>query len=412
MAAIGTCASLSLLLPAPAGAQDVASASLIETAISALRAGHDVAYDDALSELESSGEWLPDRTWQAFEDRNERMLELSQQLLETADPELMLLALAAIQFERDAVRALSSGVTVDLFNAQRIDAEGELHLEVIDRRGIVIQQATRVLLGPIPGDLATDPPPMTEYEDVIGVLAGRLGVTLPPAVWTSHSDAATEPPTANADGPSDSETTPVEPGAGGSSTGITPATLGLAAIALLGLGISIVAMGRGRRNERLADLAFTDGLTGLNNRRRFDNDIAAQTSHSARPTAVLMLDVDHFKKFNDTYGHALGDEVLRQVGNVIARTVRASDVGYRYGGEEFSVLLPDCSADDAHAVGLRLAEAIRQIRVAVADGGTTSVTASLGLACGVAQHSSQLVEQADQAMYVAKETGRNRLVAI
>jgi len=160
----------------------------------------------------------------------------------------------------------------------------------------------------------------------------------------------------------------------------------------------------------------TDALTGLANRKHFDGRLARLITDSASvaaPLSLVMCDVDHFKRFNDTYGHLTGDHVLRLVANTIKQTVRGRDFAARYGGEEFAVILPETSLVQAAAVG-------ENIRSAVARGGLVrrSTGESLGrmtLSVGVAQlrsgESAQaLIERADRGLYAAKRQGRNRVV--
>jgi diguanylate cyclase (GGDEF)-like protein len=168
----------------------------------------------------------------------------------------------------------------------------------------------------------------------------------------------------------------------------------------------------GRRalaEERLEELATTDSLTGLKNRRKFDAEIDTEWRRAARqntPLALLMIDADHFKAYNDTYGHQAGDQVLVGIAICISDTVRrAGDCAARYGGEEFAVLLPGCSADDA----LKVAETIR-LKVAQWSEGPTVNTVSVGVASltpVVSMDWSLLVEAADKALYAAKAGGRD-----
>jgi diguanylate cyclase (GGDEF)-like protein len=201
-----------------------------------------------------------------------------------------------------------------------------------------------------------------------------------------------------------------EDGSGGSSVP-GPAMLAFASIAVLAVIMSSISMVRSRRHADLSTIAYSDALTGLNNRRRFDADVSTMSARGSTPTAMLMLDVDHFKQFNDTFGHAVGDDVLRQVGDVFSRTVRANDVAYRYGGEEFCALLPDTTEADAMAIAERVRRAIEAIEMRLDDGATVSVTASVGVSCGPAEQLAGLVRRADEAVYRAKDDGRNRVAA-
>ena len=165
-------------------------------------------------------------------------------------------------------------------------------------------------------------------------------------------------------------------------------------------------------NRRLAELATTDDLTGLANRRRFMELLADEFQRSRRyggGLALVMVDVDHFKAFNDTYGHAFGDRVLVEVAKRLGAEARQTDVVARLGGDEFVILMPETSADEA----LRAAERIRQIisRHPVSEGEQSALaTVSVGIATvadGKAGTPENLLKQADDAMYAAKEAGRN-----
>jgi diguanylate cyclase (GGDEF)-like protein len=167
--------------------------------------------------------------------------------------------------------------------------------------------------------------------------------------------------------------------------------------------------------RQMETMATTDGLTGLTNHRTFQErltQIMERASRHNQKVALLLCDVDHFKQVNDTYGHPVGDQVLRKVAQVLNRAVRRIDLTARYGGEEFAVLLE--ATDEAGA--LHLAERIRQDVEALrleSDVGRFSVTTSIGVACypDDATEQAELIEHADQALYAAKEGGRNRVVA-
>ena len=163
-------------------------------------------------------------------------------------------------------------------------------------------------------------------------------------------------------------------------------------------------------NERLQRLATTDGLTSLSNHRTFqeflDGECAsAKGGASARPLSLLMLDVDHFKGYNDAFGHRAGDEVLRGVGAILKDHCRPGDLAARYGGEEFVIVLPGAGAATAGEIGERLRGAI-----AGTDWPNRAVTISVGVATGVGgQAPHDLIELADQALYASKRAGRNRV---
>ncbi len=170
-----------------------------------------------------------------------------------------------------------------------------------------------------------------------------------------------------------------------------------------------------RANASLRRMSQTDGLTGVDNRRHIEERLTEMFEHSARlnePLAVVMCDVDHFKSVNDTLGHQAGDAVLRQVAEVLRHTAREIDRVGRYGGEEFLVLLPGANLDDAVAFAERVRERVAA-RAFAYDGGEVRRTLSAGAAAWPhpeVRHQEALVHAADQALYVAKETGRNRVV--
>jgi diguanylate cyclase (GGDEF)-like protein len=159
--------------------------------------------------------------------------------------------------------------------------------------------------------------------------------------------------------------------------------------------------------------ASTDALTGLPNRRYFDEfcGLLARRRRADDAVGVLMIDIDQFKVLNDTFGHATGDEVLRAVAGAIVAAVREDDVPARFGGEEFVVLLRNPGMDVAFEVGERVRAAVSQLDLA--QHGVPGVSVSVGVA--VSQHADQpiddLVELADQALYRAKRAGRNRVIA-
>jgi diguanylate cyclase (GGDEF)-like protein len=170
------------------------------------------------------------------------------------------------------------------------------------------------------------------------------------------------------------------------------------------------------RNATLDHLARTDGLTGLHNRRYLDERLDAELSRAARECtsiALIMIDVDHFKRYNDTHGHAAGDVCLRSVAQAIGTTVRRpADVAARFGGEEFAVLLPNTDQQGA----LSIAESIRRAVEAAAmpHGGSELhvVTISAGVAVlqpDAATVPRTLIESADAALYAAKLAGRNNV---
>ncbi|RUM21273.1 PleD family two-component system response regulator [Rhizobium vallis] len=187
---------------------------------------------------------------------------------------------------------------------------------------------------------------------------------------------------------------------------------------------SLTQIRRKRYNDRLRnsvkqtiELAVTDPLTGLYNRRYLDNHLNVLFNRSmarGRPLSVLITDIDRFKQVNDTYGHDGGDEVLREFANRVRSTIRGADLACRYGGEEFVVVMPDTSPEVAAAVAERLRTAVESTSFALKHSGQAlSVTASFGIASRITSvlTPDQLMKQADLALYEAKNTGRNRVVA-
>ena len=164
-----------------------------------------------------------------------------------------------------------------------------------------------------------------------------------------------------------------------------------------------------RTNERLRELAATDGLTGLMNRAAFDDRFAeafASAARHGRALSVVMLDVDHFKAYNDAFGHPAGDGVLQTVAAKVASVARAADTVARYGGEEFVVVLPDTDSGGATALAERCRAA-----VANAAWGQRAVTVSVGVSTLSPRtaDAATLVREADEALYRSKEGGRNRV---
>jgi diguanylate cyclase (GGDEF)-like protein len=164
-----------------------------------------------------------------------------------------------------------------------------------------------------------------------------------------------------------------------------------------------------RLHERTEQLSQTDALTRLFNRRRLDADLEAEcyrANRYGRPLSFVMLDVDHFKRFNDRFGHQRGDEALEMVAKVVAETVRESDTAYRFGGEELAVLCRETELAGAGELAERLRGALE--RRLKAEG----VTASFGVAAvsPVIASPGELVQAADAALYEAKDAGRNRVV--
>lgn len=165
--------------------------------------------------------------------------------------------------------------------------------------------------------------------------------------------------------------------------------------------------------------ATMDALTGLNNRRQFEVRLKEEYSSANRqntPLCAIMIDIDFFKKFNDTYGHAIGDTVLRTTANVIKEQLREYDIPSRYGGEEFCILLPQTNIDEAKIVAERLRTSVENKKIEIQTNKNEqikhiSVTISVGLAqLDIKDMADDLYMKADRALYEAKEQGRNRVI--
>lgn len=165
--------------------------------------------------------------------------------------------------------------------------------------------------------------------------------------------------------------------------------------------------------DAVVRLAATDGLTGLSNHRTFKERLAMELERAARfqrEVALLMLDLDHFKAFNDTFGHPEGDALLKTVSNVIVESIRTVDSASRYGGEEFAVILIESSIDNARMVAERIRESIECCDFLVSYV-SVNITVSIGVAMFPADAESleELIDRADRALYHSKRTGRNKV---
>jgi diguanylate cyclase (GGDEF)-like protein len=165
--------------------------------------------------------------------------------------------------------------------------------------------------------------------------------------------------------------------------------------------------------ERLHELATTDSLTGLMNRRSVLAALEREQAVRERkphPTSVLLIDIDHFKRINDTYGHNMGDWALQAVADVLKTGVRDMDLVARWGGEEFLIVLPFADTAAALPVAARLRQGIADLRIPTKDG-EIELTATLGLsACGASELSDLAIQRADMALYQGKNAGRNQVV--
>jgi two-component system chemotaxis response regulator CheY len=164
-----------------------------------------------------------------------------------------------------------------------------------------------------------------------------------------------------------------------------------------------------QRNLQLAEIASSDGLTGLKNHRYFRESLEAQFNIARRnglPLSVMMLDVDSFKSYNDTFGHPSGDEVLRELSRILRGCVRDQDIVARYGGEEFAALLPSTDVESSLKIAHRLRRAIEEYSWPLRP-----ITISLGIATMTTDlpHPSILIDQADRSLYHSKSQGRNRV---
>jgi diguanylate cyclase (GGDEF)-like protein len=166
--------------------------------------------------------------------------------------------------------------------------------------------------------------------------------------------------------------------------------------------------------RRVASQAATDALTGLANRRSFDDELALEWRRAERvgdSLALLLIDLDNFKSINDGHGHQAGDAVLRRVAAILESGARQVDLAARYGGEEFALLAPETDLVGATKLAERLRADLEAARVEVPSGSEVSVTASIGVAVkGGLTRAEQLVASADGALYEAKRNGKNRVV--
>lgn len=167
--------------------------------------------------------------------------------------------------------------------------------------------------------------------------------------------------------------------------------------------------------DGLCELSLKDPLTGLANRRQFHQVLSREidvVARSGEPALLLMMDIDHFKHVNDTYGHPAGDQVLQAIGKCLSTCVRPMDTVARYGGEEFAVILPSCLASFGRTVAERIREAVGALLIQVSPLVSIQVTVSIGGAYApewVRSTSSLWIDRADTLLYQAKAEGRNRV---
>ena len=200
-----------------------------------------------------------------------------------------------------------------------------------------------------------------------------------------------------------------DPNRPGISLPVLIAVVGISLAALLAALVLIWS-----RNERMQELkrqASQDPLTGLKNRRRFEEDLRTEMARNRRDgseAALLMLDLDNFKRVNDTLGHPIGDRVIAEIASVLRTRMRVTDVVARLGGDEFAIVLPHCDAAEARSVAEAIATAIREH--APREEGVPPITVSVGIAMFGADprlSCESLEEEADAALYEAKRAGRD-----
>jgi diguanylate cyclase (GGDEF)-like protein len=202
---------------------------------------------------------------------------------------------------------------------------------------------------------------------------------------------------------------------------IVPAVFFLGAVLVLFVGT--LALETATEIKRISTLQYeniTDHLIGIYNRRYLDRRIAEEISRAHRytlPLSMMLLDIDHFKAVNDNYGHQMGDQVLKRLGELLLNRVRDTDIIARYGGEEIAILLPQTGASCALDLAERLRQAVETSIMVPADEDNNTeaitITVSLGVTCLDRQVSdSQIfIQRADEALYQAKSDGRNRVIA-
>jgi diguanylate cyclase (GGDEF)-like protein len=358
----------------------------LQDAATALLENDESGYELAVSQVLAEGARVPELFRQALEIRDIDLLESGAAMLASDDVELYEIALTAIAEEQSLLperpaalperpAALPVGPPPPAPRnpaAAAADQFGRATLDQLDYRRLVVPEPARevLALAPRPG-LPIEPPRPVTYEAARREIREHLAAIPDTTIL---------------------------------SLGLFR-TFGPVALIVVVLGCGAVRTW-GRRHEELVDLATTDGLTGLKNRRQLDADLEAHTDQGAAPTALLMVDVDHFKSFNDTYGHSTGDEVLKQVADTVSACIREYDIAYRYGGEEFCVLLPNAYILDAVRVAERIRDAVEAIDLPV----SAKVTASVGVASGSADDVMNVADHADRALYAAKAQGRNCVV--
>ena len=177
-----------------------------------------------------------------------------------------------------------------------------------------------------------------------------------------------------------------------------------------------LANDRGRMMEKLQKLAITDGLTKLHNSRSFYSQLEVEVdrfNRYKRSLALLLMDIDHFKKYNDSYGHLEGDKALVKIAQIIKSCLRKLDSAYRYGGEEFTVILPETSCKEAQNVAQRIKSALKAEKFIPKQEKEAKITISIGVTeYYPGEQLSEFIQRADKAMYLSKEKGRNKVTTL
>ncbi len=282
--------------------------------------------------------------------------------------------------------ALLGDPTSSSSDLTRVDADGAATLVRLDQLGIDLTQAARTTLSRLPviteGERPAGPPSVI-YTAAIDDL-GRIATT-PEAVIATDDQ-----------------------GDGGRGD--------LIAIAM-GLAVGLVLILRspalrddefdmdGFEFDELDEAMWSDALTGVGNRRRFERDLDAFALPSDGPTALLMVDVDGLREINERHGQQVGDDALFELAGRLAANIRSQDIVYRYGGEEFCVLLPGATPEDAKAIAERIIETAHEIDLPDGD----RLTVSVGVAAGVATSLQETFEWADRALLEAKVAGRDQV---
>jgi len=177
-----------------------------------------------------------------------------------------------------------------------------------------------------------------------------------------------------------------------------------------------LAKDRGRMMEKLQKLAITDGLTKLHNSRSFYSQLEVEVdryNRYRRSLALMLMDIDHFKKYNDSYGHLEGDKALVKIAQIIKSCLRKLDSAYRYGGEEFTVILPETSCEEAQTVAQRINIALKAENFMPQHGEKARITISIGVTeYFPGEQLSEFIQRADKAMYLSKKKGRNKVTTL